>query len=130
MALYSQLLPVCAAMAGLILMIMLLNTGIVLLAVAPIFLMFYGALAAIVHLVIRKNNPEQKIDNPLSLILFSVWIIAGRFIQILAVFTLDSRDWGTRALTPLEPEPLPLVPVSVRQPAFSGAMARSMDALN
>jgi hyaluronan synthase len=130
MALYSQLLPVCAAMAGLTLMIMLLNTGVILLAVAPIFLMFYGALAAIVHLVMRRNNPEQKIDNPLSLLFFSVWIIAGRFIQILAVFTLDSQDWGTRALTPPEPEPSPVVPAIVRQPDFSGAMARSMDVSN
>jgi hyaluronan synthase len=129
-ALYSQLLPVCAAMAGLTLMIMLLNTGVVLLAVAPVFLMFYGALAAIIHVVMCENNPEQKIDNPLSLLFFSVWIIAGRFIQILAVFTLDSRDWGTRALTPPEPEPLPVIPVSVLRPAFAGAMAKSMDVSN
>jgi cellulose synthase/poly-beta-1,6-N-acetylglucosamine synthase-like glycosyltransferase len=67
MALYSQLLPTCAAMAGVVLMIMMLNTGVVSLAVAPIFFLFYGALAAIFHTIVCRNNPEQRIENPLSL---------------------------------------------------------------
>jgi hypothetical protein len=33
-------------------------------------------------------------------------------------------------LTPPEPEPSPVVPAIVRQPDFSGAMARSMDVSN
>jgi hypothetical protein len=132
MALYSQLLPTCAAMAGVLMMILLLNTGIVSLAVAPIFFLFYGALAAVFHIIICKRNPEQKITNPLSLLVFSVWIIAGRFIQILAIFTLDSRDWGTRVLVPQpEPEPTPaLVYTPVRQPVFGGAMATSINSSN
>jgi cellulose synthase/poly-beta-1,6-N-acetylglucosamine synthase-like glycosyltransferase len=129
MALYSQLLPTCAALAGVLLMILLLNTGIVSLAVAPIFFIFYGALAAVFHIIVCKCNPEQKINNPLCLLLFPVWIIAGRLIQILAIFTLDSRDWGTRVLVP-EPEPAPVIAPPLRQPVFSGAMATSMDVSN
>jgi cellulose synthase/poly-beta-1,6-N-acetylglucosamine synthase-like glycosyltransferase len=129
MALYSQLLPTCAALAGVLLMILLLNTGIVSLAVAPIFFTFYGALAAVFHIIVCKRNPEQKINNPLSLLVFPVWIIAGRLIQILAIFTLDSRDWGTRVLVP-EPEPAPVIAAPLRQPVFNGAMATSMDVSN
>jgi cellulose synthase/poly-beta-1,6-N-acetylglucosamine synthase-like glycosyltransferase len=131
MALYSQMLPTCAALAGVTLAVMLLNTGLESLAIAPMFFMFYGALAAIFHIVICKNNPEQRIKNPLCLIFFSVWIIAGRLIQILAIFTLDSRDWGTRVLTP-DPEPEPVLPLPglAHQPAFSGGMAKSMNTSN
>jgi hyaluronan synthase len=131
MALYSQMLPTCAALAGVTLTVMLLNTGIASLAIAPMFFMFYGALAAIFHLIMCKRNPEQTIENPLCLVFFPVWIIAGRLIQILAIFTLDSRDWGTRVLTPTpEPEPLPLVPALDRQPVFIGAMAKAMNVSN
>jgi len=131
MALYSQMLPTCAALAGVTLTVMLLNTGIASLAIAPMFFMCYGALAAIVHIIICQNNPEQKIENPLCLVFFSIWIIAGRLIQILAIFTLDSRDWGTRALVPtLELEPLSLVPALARRPAFTGVIAKSMNPSN
>lgn len=124
MALYSQLLPTTAAMASVV-MIMVLRANMLFLMVAPVFFLFYGAIAAIFHIIVCKRNPEQRIENPLLLILFSVWIVAGRFIQVLAMCTLDSRDWGTRTeVAAPEPEttrmPEPFIPVLSPQP--TGAM--------
>lgn len=104
-ALYSQLMPTLAAMISVI-VILMLPTGVFPFAVAPAVLGFYGVVIAVFHIVTCKCNPEQKIANPLGLLAFSVWIIAGRFIELLALCTLDSRDWGTRAKV-AEPEPVP-----------------------
>jgi hyaluronan synthase len=116
-ALYSQLMPTLAAMISVIIILML-PTGVFPFAVAPAVLCFYGVVIAIFHLVTCKRNPEQKIVNPLALLAFSVWIIAGRFIELLALCTLDSRDWGTRAKV-AKPEP---VPVRARARSGIGAL--------
>lgn len=102
-ALYSQLVPTLAAIVSVIIILML-PTGVFPFSVAPAVVGFYGAVIAVFHIVTCKRNPEQKVVNPLTLLAFSVWIIAGRFIELLALCTLDSRDWGTRAKA-AKPEP-------------------------
>lgn len=60
----------------------------------------YMALAFAVAAAMARYAPEQKISNPLRLMLFGVWwIINSLFLTVLAVFTLDSGEWGTRNKT-------------------------------
>jgi cellulose synthase/poly-beta-1,6-N-acetylglucosamine synthase-like glycosyltransferase len=111
-ALFSQIVPTLAAVTS-VTLILVIQQGAIPFAVAPALLGFYITLIAVFHLFTCKFNPEQKIKNPLSILAFSVWIFAGRFIEILALFTLDSRDWGTRAHgapsrpTPVASDPAP-----------------------
>lgn len=95
-ALYSQLVPTLAALASVI-VVLVLQAGQFPYAIAPAVLIFYAVLGVIFHIFTLKFNPEQKVSDPLSLLSISAWIIVGRLIEILALFTLDSRDWGTRA---------------------------------
>jgi hyaluronan synthase len=104
-ALFSQLIPTLAALAS-VTMILIIQQGTIPFAIAPAVFGFYVALVVVFHIFTCKFNPEQKIKNPLSVMAFSVWIFAGRLIEILALFTLDSRDWGTRTKTsPAQPTP-------------------------
>jgi hyaluronan synthase len=123
-ALFSQIIPTLAALAS-ISIVLLIKEGPILLTIAPAVVLFYGTLVALFHLCTSLRNPEQRVRNPLSLLVFAVWIFAGRLIEILAVFTLDSRDWGTRA-TKADPPPVSTVNPKrsppVRQPAHALAM--------
>jgi len=63
----------------------------------------YMLMSILVCFAIRKRNPEQAIQNPLALAMFGAfWIVSSVFITILASWTLDSSEWGTRVST-LEP---------------------------
>jgi N-acetylglucosaminyltransferase len=57
----------------------------------------YTALALVAALGMRIFAPEQNIKNPLNLAMFGVWwIVNSLFLTVLACFTLDSGEWGTR----------------------------------
>jgi cellulose synthase/poly-beta-1,6-N-acetylglucosamine synthase-like glycosyltransferase len=67
----------------------------------PLFV--YMLMSILVCFAIKKRNPEQTIENPLVLAMFGAfWIVSSVFITILASWTLDSSEWGTRVST-LEP---------------------------
>jgi cellulose synthase/poly-beta-1,6-N-acetylglucosamine synthase-like glycosyltransferase len=124
-ALFSQLIPTLAALASVSIVLLIQEEGD-LLAVAPAVLLFYGILVVLFHLGTSLRNPEQKVQNPLSLLAIAVWVFAGRLIETLAIFTLDSRDWGTRAKTadspsPVEEMPKPLSPKRKPSPALAVA---------
>ena len=64
----------------------------------PLFV--YMLMSILVCFAIKKRNPEQAIDNPLALAMFGAfWIVSSVFITILASWTLDSSEWGTRVST-------------------------------
>jgi hyaluronan synthase len=66
----------------------------------PIALVPYMGTVLIVSLCMRKYTPEQAIHTPVKLAAFGVWwIVNSIFLTILACFTLDSGDWGTRTKT-------------------------------
>jgi hyaluronan synthase len=111
-ALFSQLIPTLMALAS-VTAVLVIKQGTMPFAIVPAALGFYVVLIAVFHASTCKYNPEQKINNPLSVMAIAVWIFAGRLIETLAVFTLDSRDWGTRSkVTPMQPtaEPSNLAP--------------------
>ena len=126
-ALFSQLVPTLMALAS-VTAVLVIQQGTMPFAIVPAALGFYVALIAVFHIFTSKYNPEQKINNPLSVMAIAVWIFAGRLIETLAVFTLDSRDWGTRTkVTPTQPtaepsNPAPRVrpfPAPVPVPSFA-----------
>jgi hyaluronan synthase len=62
----------------------------------------YMLMSILVCFAIKKQNPEQSIENPLALALAGAfWIVSAIFITILASWTLDSSDWGTRVSVPV-----------------------------
>ena len=65
--------------------------------VNPLPWVVYIVHALILCLVLERLTPEQKIDNPLLVIGFGAWWLISNFlISLLALFTLDAPDWGTR----------------------------------
>jgi cellulose synthase/poly-beta-1,6-N-acetylglucosamine synthase-like glycosyltransferase len=88
--------------------------------IAPFMFLLYGAGAAIFDMVISKNNPEQRVSNPLRLMTYAVWRLGSILITVFALCTFDSSDWGTRAKTAPRAEP-ELEPEVARlgQPAFA-----------
>ncbi len=130
--LFMQAVNTWATMSSVFLIIAIL-TGQISLAAVPVGIATVAVLAGVFHLIIRKKNPEQTIENPAVLILMSAWIVASALIQIVAIFTLDSADWGTRTktappevaveATPLLPRrvPAPVLAVSyhLRNPSFA-----------
>jgi cellulose synthase/poly-beta-1,6-N-acetylglucosamine synthase-like glycosyltransferase len=63
----------------------------------PMVLAGYSAAGLILALIIRRHSPEQRIFNPLAFAAFTFWFMVSGFITILALFTFDTTDWGTRA---------------------------------
>lgn len=95
---YNLVIPTLAAMSSVVVMLILMFPySFFLFSVAPGLFLLYGAGAATFDALVRKHNPEQAVTSPLRLAAFAVWIVAGRLIEIIAMLTLDSRDWGTRA---------------------------------
>jgi hyaluronan synthase len=111
--LYGLIFPTLAAMISIFLM--LLNPFIVFI-VAPFWVAFYFVMAGLYDILTRRSLPEQRIASPyrlLGLAAFSVWIVAGRMIELCAICTLDSTSWMTR-----QREPAPVrtyqAPIGVR----------------
>jgi hypothetical protein len=64
----------------------------------PINVLFCLAVGGILHLVIRKHNPEQTVSNPLAFVLFGFWwVVSSVYLTILSCLTLDYSDWGSRS---------------------------------
>lgn len=63
----------------------------------PITVVITMATGAILHWIIAKNCPEQKVKNPLTFALFGFWwIINSFYLSILCLLTFDFSDWGSR----------------------------------
>lgn len=111
--LYGLIFPTLAALISIFLM--LLNPFIIV-VVAPFWVAFYFVMAGFYDILTRRSLPEQRISSPyrlISLAAFSIWIVAGRLIELSAMCTLDSTSWMTRERAP---EPLkyqPPAPIAV-----------------
>jgi hypothetical protein len=58
----------------------------------------YLAIGAILAWVIRKYSTREAVNNPLAFGAYLAWtVVSSLFLTTLALCTLDSRDWGTRA---------------------------------
>jgi cellulose synthase/poly-beta-1,6-N-acetylglucosamine synthase-like glycosyltransferase len=59
------------------------------------------AFGAILHRVIQRHNPEQRVSNPLAIVLFAFWwLISSVYLTPLSCLTLDHSDWGSRTKKP------------------------------
>lgn len=55
------------------------------------------ATGAVLHGIIAKNQPDQKVSNPLAFALFGFWwIINSFYLTVLCLLTFDFSDWGSR----------------------------------
>ena len=78
----------------------------------PLMLMLTMATGGILHWIISKRCPEQKVKNPLTFALFGFWwVINSFYLTVLCLLTFDFSYWGSRAKNQ-EPKP---------QPAFAPA---------
>src|SRR3954463_11632887 len=94
---YNLVIPTLAAMTSIVVLLTLMLASYQLpFWVSPWIFILYAAGAAVFHTLVRKYNPEQAVSFPLKLATFAAWIVVGRLIEIIAMLTLDSRDWGTR----------------------------------
>jgi cellulose synthase/poly-beta-1,6-N-acetylglucosamine synthase-like glycosyltransferase len=96
-----------------------LMTFTVALFVAPLFnplfflnpatLVMTMATGAVLHWVMKRTCPEQKVKNPLSFALFGFWwVINSFYLTVLCLLTFDFSDWGSRSkkrAVQLKPEP-------------------------
>jgi hyaluronan synthase len=65
--------------------------------VHPMTVVIALAIGAILHSIISKQSPEQKVSNPLAFAFFGFWwIINSFYLTILCLLTLDFSDWGSR----------------------------------
>ena len=63
----------------------------------PLTVVIALATGAILHSIISRHSPEQKVNNPLAFAFFGVWWIVNSFyLTILCLLTLDFSDWGSR----------------------------------
>ena len=63
----------------------------------PMTVVIALAIGAILHSIISKQSPEQKVSNPLAFAFFGFWwIINSFYLTILCLLTLDFSDWGSR----------------------------------
>ncbi|MGO8791251.1 MAG: glycosyltransferase [Terriglobia bacterium] len=63
------------------------------------------AVGAILHLVITKQCPDQRINNPLNFVLFGFWwVINSFYLTVLSLLTFDFSDWGSRTKAQPQPE--------------------------
>jgi hyaluronan synthase len=63
----------------------------------PLTLMVTMAAGAVLHFVIARNCPDQKIKNPMTFTLFAFWwVINSFYLTVLCLLTLDFSDWGSR----------------------------------
>jgi hyaluronan synthase len=63
----------------------------------PLTIVIALATGAILHSIISRHSPEQKVSNPLAFAFFGFWwIINSFYLTILCLLTLDFSDWGSR----------------------------------
>ena len=78
----------------------------------PMPLVTYLGIAAVLSWVISKHSVEETLEHPLAFGAYVAWsIVSTVFITPLALFTMDSADWGTRTKQELTPQEMdtPLV---------------------
>jgi hyaluronan synthase len=64
----------------------------------PITAIMTLATGAVLHWIISKHSPEQKVKNPLAFALFGFWwIINSFYLTVLCLLTFDFSDWGSRS---------------------------------
>ncbi len=84
----------------------------------PITLVITLASGAILHWIIGRSCPDQKVSNPMAFALFGFWwVINSFYLTVLCLLTFDFSDWGSRA-TKRAPQPHPVLAV----PHFDDAM--------
>ena len=74
---------------------------------APTFLLAHAIIAGVLHLIIRKYQPEQTIKEPWLLPLAGAWTLVNVFLTLVALCTFDGSEWGTRGVSSLSPNPVP-----------------------
>ena len=63
----------------------------------PLTLIISLAIGAVLHLIVSKHFPDQKINNPLAFAFFGFWwIINSFYLTVLSLLTFDFSDWGSR----------------------------------
>jgi len=63
----------------------------------PATILISLATGAVLHLVVSKHFPDQKVHNPLAFGFFGFWwIINSFYLTVLSLLTLDFSDWGSR----------------------------------
>ena len=63
----------------------------------PMTLVATMATGAILHWIIGRTRPDQKVNNPLSFALFGFWwVINSFYLTVLCLLTFDYSDWGSR----------------------------------
>lgn len=61
-------------------------------------LMFF-AYGFLVFMLVRRFTPSQTVKHPLKLLVYATWwIVNSLLLAPLALFTLDSGDWGNRTI--------------------------------
>lgn len=99
------LTPLGAVVALLVVVTMLASDPMAWAGPAP--LLAYLGIAAALGWAIRKYSSRETVQNPLAFGAYVAWsIVSSLFITPLALFTMDSKDWGTRSKEgiPVEPE--------------------------
>ena len=68
-------------------------------------LITYLGIAAVLSWVISKHSVEETLEYPFAFGAYIAWsIVSTVFITPLALFNMDSADWGTRT----KPQEVPL----------------------
>lgn len=99
------LTPLGAIVALLVIVSMLVSDPLAWAGPAP--LITYLGLAAIASWTISRYSPKETLRHPLAFGAYVAWsVVSTLFLTPLALFTMDSADWGTRAKEP-EPETKP-----------------------
>jgi hypothetical protein len=66
--------------------------------IGPWPLITYLGIAAVLSWFIRRNSVEETLKHPVAFGAYAGWtLISTIFLTPLALLTLDSTDWGTRA---------------------------------
>jgi len=64
----------------------------------PAPLVVYLGIAAVLSWVVKKYSARETLQHPLAFGAYIAWSLASTlFITPLALCTMDSADWGTRA---------------------------------
>jgi hyaluronan synthase len=103
------LTPLGAIVAVLMLITMLVSDPLA--WTGPMPMVAYLGVAAILSWIIRKHSVEETLKHPLAFGAYAGWtLVSTLFITPLALLTLDSSDWGTRAK-----QPIPAAPVEIQE---------------
>ncbi len=95
---FTLVMTPLGALVGLLVVLTMLCGGNPMAWAGPAPLVVYLGIAAVLSWVIRKYSAREAIDNPLAFGAYIAWsLVSSLFITTLALCTLDSRDWGTRA---------------------------------